>query len=65
VLDLAGSRLASLRIERAGADLFAVFSGTLDPWPERISVEDRRSRRRLELALVAREPVEPAPPANP
>ena len=65
VLDLDRSRLASLRIERAGADLFAVFSGTLDPWPEKISIEDRRSGRRLELALVAREGVDPAAPPNP
>lgn len=65
VLDLARSRLASLRIERAGADLFAIFSGKLDPWPEKISIEDRRSGRRLELALVAREPVESAAAPNP
>ncbi len=65
VLDLAGSRLASLRIARAGADLFASFSGKLDPWPEKISIEDRRSRRRLELTLVAREPVESAAAPNP
>lgn len=65
VLDLAGSRLASLRIERAGADLFATYSGKLDPWPEKISIEDRRSRRRLELTLVAREPVEPAAAPGP
>lgn len=60
VLDLAGSRLASLHIERAQADLFASYSGKLDPWPEKISIEDRRSGRRLELTLVAREPVESA-----
>ena len=65
VLDLAGSRLASLRIERAGADLFAIFSGKLDPWPEKISIEDRRSKRRLELTLVAREPVESAAAPTP
>jgi hypothetical protein len=65
VLDVAGSRLASLRIERPEADLFASFSGKLDPWPEKISIEDRRSRRRLDLTLVAREPVEPASPSTP
>jgi len=65
VLDLAGSRLASLRIERADADLFASFSGKLDPWPEKISIEDRRSGRRLELRLVAREPVESADAPKP
>lgn len=65
VLDLAGSRLTSLRIERAGADLFAIFSGKLDPWPEKISIEDRRSGRRLLLALVAREPVESAAAPTP
>jgi hypothetical protein len=65
VLDLAASRLASLRIERAGADLFAIYSGKLDPWPEKISIEDRRSGRRLELTLVAREPVEPGAAPGP
>lgn len=65
VLDVPGSRLASLRIERPEADLFASFSGKLDPWPEKISIEDRRSRRRLDLTLVAREPVEPAAPTTP
>ncbi len=65
VLDLNGSRLASLRIERAGADLLATFSGKLDPWPEKISIQDRRSGRRLELTLVAREPVESAAAPKP
>lgn len=65
VLDLTGSRLASLSIARAGADLFATFTGTLEPWPEKISIEDRRSGRRLGLVLVARESVESAAPANP
>jgi hypothetical protein len=65
VLDLAGSRLASLRIERAEADLLANFSGKLEPWPEKISIEDRRSGKRLELKLVAREPVESAADPKP
>lgn len=65
VLDGAASRLASLRIARAGADLFASYSGVFEPWPEKVSIEDRNSGRRLELVLVAREPVEPAAPANP
>lgn len=63
VLDVAGSRLASLHIERPEGDLFATFEGKLDPWPEKISIEERRSGRRLELTLVAREPVGPAPAA--
>ena len=63
VLDVAGSRLASLHIERREADLFATFAGKLEPWPEKISIEDRRSGRRLELTRVSREPVGPAPAA--
>jgi hypothetical protein len=63
VLDVAGSRLASLHIERREADLFATFAGKLEPWPEKISIEDRRSGRRLELTLASREPVGPAPAA--
>lgn len=65
VLDLTRSRLASLRIERPEGELFAIFSGKLDPWPERISIEERRSGRRLELTLVAREAVDPAAPSTP
>lgn len=63
VLDVRGSRLASLRIERPEGDLFATFAGKLEPWPEKVSIEERRSGRRLELTLVAREPVGPAPAA--
>jgi hypothetical protein len=61
VLDVAASRLASLHIERPEGDLFATFAGKLEPWPEKVSIEERRSGRRLELTLVAREPVDPAP----
>lgn len=65
ILARSGSRLASLRIARAGADLFATYSGAFEPWPEKISIQDRNSGRRLELVLVARETVDSAAPANP
>ena len=62
VLDLSAGRLASLTIVRPEAELHASYSGKLDPWPERISIEDRRTRKRLDLVLVAKEPAafEPA-----
>jgi hypothetical protein len=61
VLEVSRARLESLRIARPEADLLATYSGRLDPWPERISIQDRRSGRRLELTLVAREPADASP----
>ena len=58
VLELSQARLETLRIARPEADLLATYSGRLDPWPERIAIVDRRSGRRLELTLVAREPAD-------
>src|SRR5206468_2458431 len=61
VLEVSQARLATLSIVRPEADLLATYSGRLDPWPERIALEDRRTGRRLELTLVAREPADPSP----
>ncbi|HEV8232433.1 MAG TPA: hypothetical protein VGQ75_08790 [Thermoanaerobaculia bacterium] len=55
VLDIADARLESLTIARPEAELVATFSGRLDPWPERITIEDRRTGKRLQLTLVAKE----------
>jgi hypothetical protein len=63
VLDVAEARLESLRISRAEADLVATYAGRRDPWPERITLEDRRSGRRVQLTLVAREPADSASPS--
>jgi hypothetical protein len=63
VLDLAGTRVETLTIERPEAELVAIYSGRLDPWPEKITIEDRRSGKVLQLTMVAREPVEA--PASP
>ena len=63
VLDVAQGRLDSLHISRPEADLVATYEGARDPWPEKISVEDRRSGRRVELTLVAKEPADSAPAA--
>jgi len=62
VLELPGARLASLTIGRPEAELVATYSGRLDPWPEKIDIEDRRTGKRLELTLVAREPMEARQP---
>jgi hypothetical protein len=63
VLDVAEGRLDSLHISRPEADLVATYEGARDPWPEKISVEDRRSGRRVDLTLVAKEPADSAPAA--
>jgi hypothetical protein len=56
VLDVAGARLESLRIARPEAELVARYSGRVDPWPEKITIEDRRTGKRLQLTLVTKEP---------
>jgi hypothetical protein len=62
VLDVGRARLQTLKIERPEAELVATYSGRLDPWPERITIEDRRSGKMLQLILVAKEPASaPAP----
>ena len=43
VLDVGRARLETLKIERPEAELVATYSGRLDPWPERITIRDRRT----------------------
>jgi hypothetical protein len=45
-----------LKIERPEAEVVATYSGRLDPWPERVTIEDRRTGKMLQLTLVAKEP---------
>jgi hypothetical protein len=61
VLDVAQGRLDSLHIPRPEADLVATYDGARDPWPEKILLEDRRSGRRVQLTLIAKEPADSAP----
>jgi hypothetical protein len=56
VLDVGGARLERLKIERPEAEVVATYSGRLDPWPERVTIEDRRTGKMLQLTLVAKEP---------
>lgn len=63
VLDVPGTRVATLTIERPEADLVATYSGKLDPWPEKITIEDRRSGKMLQLTMVAKEPMDAPVPA--
>lgn len=58
VLDVPATRVETLKIERPEADLVATYSGRLDPWPQKITIEDRRTGKRLQLTMVAREPIE-------
>ncbi len=62
VLELADARLTSLRIVRPEGEVVATYSGRLDPWPEKVTIEDRRTGKRLRLTLVAREPAESSAP---
>lgn len=61
VLDVPQERLESIHISRPEADLVATYEGARDPWPEKILLEDRRSNRRVQLTLVAKEPADSAP----
>ena len=56
VLDVGGARLERLKIERPEAEVVATYSGRLDPWPEKVTIEDRRTGKMLQLTLVAKEP---------
>jgi hypothetical protein len=56
VFDVRQARVRELKIERPDAELAATYSGRLDPWPEKITIEDRRSGKTLQLTLVAKEP---------
>lgn len=58
VLDVAATRVETLKIERSEAELVATYSGRRDPWPEKITIEDRRTGKRLQLTMVAKEPIE-------
>ncbi len=64
VLDVEQARLETLKIERPEAELVATYSGRVDPWPEKITIEDRRTGKTLELTLVAKEAA-PAPASEP
>jgi hypothetical protein len=64
VLDVASTRVQTLTIDRPEAELVATYSGRLDPWPEKITIEDRRSGKVLQLTMVAKEPVD-TPPTQP
>ncbi|MEO8430905.1 MAG: hypothetical protein ABI592_05300 [Acidobacteriota bacterium] len=55
VLNLAQARFASLRVERDGRTYEASYGETADPWPRKVSIEERSSASRLQLTLQARE----------
>ncbi len=58
VFDVAEARFKSLRVAGAQGTILATYSGSLNPWPERIDVEEVRSGSKLRLKLLAREPLE-------
>jgi len=57
VFDVGRGELLSLRVARAEGDLEAKFSGTRDPWPSGIEIEEKRSGSKLRLKLLSRERV--------
>lgn len=58
VFDVAEARFKSLRVAGAQGTILATYSGSLNPWPERIDVEEVRSGSKLRLKLLARETLE-------
>jgi hypothetical protein len=57
-LDISEARLKSLRVGGKGGEIRAEFSGPFDPWPEVISLVDRKSGRALKLRRVIVEPIQ-------
>jgi hypothetical protein len=57
VLDIEGSRFRSLRVVQGDHSYEAAYSGTPDPWPAKVDLEDLATSNRLQLNLQAREPV--------
>jgi len=52
VLDVAGARLKSLRVQGPRGELFGEFSGAFDPWPEVVQLTDLKSGWSLKLRRV-------------
>lgn len=61
VLDLAQRRLRSLLIRGPEGSLAASYSGTIEPWPQRVALKELASGRSLTLALLAIEPMAKGP----
>lgn len=57
LLDLSEARLKSLRVRGDSGEIAAEFSGSFDPWPEVISLVDRKTGRTLKLRRVAVEAI--------
>ncbi|MDQ2979574.1 MAG: hypothetical protein M3R62_10150, partial [Acidobacteriota bacterium] len=57
VLDVPGQRFRSLLLVRDGRAFEASYSGSVDPWPARVELEDTSTANRLSLSLQAREPL--------
>lgn len=55
VFDVSREELLSVRVERPEGRLEARFSGSRNPWPDRIEIQEERSGSRLELRLLSRE----------
>jgi hypothetical protein len=56
LLDVAGTRVASLDVEGASGRLSVTYEGEISPWPARLHLADLSAKRSLSLKLVAVEP---------
>jgi hypothetical protein len=55
IFDVGRGELTLLRVERPDGRLEARFSGSRNPWPDRIEIEEKRTGSRLRLKLLSRE----------
>lgn len=53
--DVAAGELVRLTVRRSEGELEAVYSGARNPWPEKITIEEKRTGSRLNLRLLSRE----------
>jgi hypothetical protein len=53
--DVAAGQLVRLTVRRPEGELEAVYSGARKPWPEKITIEEKRTGSRLSLKLLSRE----------
>jgi hypothetical protein len=55
VFDVARGELRSLRVDRPEGELEARFSGSRNPWPDRIEIREKRTGSTLRLRMLSRE----------
>ena len=56
VFDVARAETSELTIARSDGEISARFSGARSPWPENLEIQERRTKSKITLKLVAWEP---------